>query len=123
MNDVPNKPEPKRVKPWQTTVAVLLLSAFLIWQGWLALQPPPIRSKAVAGSNPTHYEMERGPMPGQLEEMKKAGLVPQDAIDDGLGHFVSPSRLTAQQLEHAHQVELRRAAWRARRGDAGRGGR
>jgi len=122
MCGVPNKPEPK-AKPWQITVAVLSLSAFLIWMGWRALQPPPIRSQAVAGSNPTHYEMERGPMPGQLEDMKKAGLVPQDAIDDGLGHFVSPSRLTREQLEFARAVERRRAEWRARRSDTGRRGR
>lgn len=120
MNAVPNKPEPKKkVKPWQIAVAVLLLSAFLIWRGWLAMQPQLPRSKSVAGSNPTHYEMERGPMPNQLEDMKKAGLVPQDAIDDGLGHFVSPSRLTPEQREYARQVELRRAAWRARRGNRG----
>jgi hypothetical protein len=118
MNGVPHKPEVK-AKPWQIAVAVLSLSAFVIWWGWLSLQPPPIRSKAVAGSNPTHYEMERGPMPGQLEDMKKAGLVPQDAIDDGLGHFVSPSRLTPAQLEYARAVERRRAEWRARRGAPG----
>lgn len=119
MNDLPHKPEAK-AKPWQIAVAVLSLSAFVIGWGRFALQPPPIRSKAVAGSNPTHYEMERGPLPGQLEDMKKAGLVPPDAIDDGLGHFVSPSRLTPEQREYARAVERRRAEWRARRAAFGR---
>lgn len=119
MSGVPNPSEPQ-AKPWQVAVAVLSLLAFLIGMGWRAMQPPPIRSKAVAGSNPTHYEMERGPTPGQLEAMKKAGLVPQDAIDDGLGHFVSPSRLTPEQREHARKVERRRAAWSAQRSSFGR---
>lgn len=114
------QPKPKQAKRWQVAVAIAALSAFLIWMGWKSMQPAPIRSKASAGVTPIHYYVEEGPLEGQLEDMKAKGLVPQDAIDNGAGRFVSPSTLTPDELALAKQVEERRARWRARR--AARGG-
>jgi hypothetical protein len=105
----------KQVSRFQIAVAVLAACGLLTGIAWNALRPPPIRSVAPRGSNPTHYEVELGPAPGLLERLKQAGLVPPDAIDDGNGHFVSPSRLTPAQLELARQIARRRAARRAAR--------
>ncbi len=98
----------QQVKPWHIALGVLVAVAVLFGIGSRALRPAPIRSQAPAGTNPLHYEVEFGPRPGQLEEMKRAGLVPADAIDDGRGHFVSPSRLTPAERELAAQLVARR---------------
>lgn len=103
------------VSRFQIAAAILAACGLVVGIAWLALRPQPIRSVAPRGSNPIHYEPEMGPAPGLLEQMKQAGLVPADAIDDGNGHFVSPSRLTPAQREWAQQVVARRAAQRAAR--------
>lgn len=107
----------QRVKPWQVALAAVAAAALVIVIGSRALRSAPIRSQAPAGVNPRHYEEEFGPRAGLLDEMKQKGLVPADAIDDGRGHFVSPSRLTPAELRLAEQVARAREARRtARRG-------
>jgi len=103
----------QQVNRFQGAVAVLAACGLVVGIAWNALRPQPIRSVAPRGSNPTLYEVELGPAPGLLEQLKRAGLVPADAIDDGNGHFVSPSRLTPAQREWALEVARRRAARRA----------
>lgn len=108
----------QRVKPWHAALAVLAVAALAIVIGSRALRPAPIRSQAPAGTNPRHYEEEFGPRAGLLDEMKQKGLVPADAIDDGRGHFISPTRLAPAERKQAEQIvrmrEQRRTAHGAR---------
>lgn len=106
-----------RAKPWQVAHAALVLTTAIAIYGWIALQPRPIRVRAEMGDRPTYYEAEFGTPPGLLDELKRTGHVPPDAIDDGKGHFLSPSRLTPAELEYARQIQERRLT---RRGNAPR---
>ena len=100
---------------WYHWVTAVVFVVGLLWLVWSATQNATgrIQSRAPAGAQRTHYEPEFGPHPGLLESLKRSGRVPPDAVDDGKGHFVSPSQMSPAEREAAAQIVQMRNAHRA----------
>ncbi|MBI2299624.1 MAG: hypothetical protein HYU66_11905 [Armatimonadetes bacterium] len=95
--------------------AWLAVATLAVTVAWLCTRPRPLRVTVAAGPLALHYDVEFGPRQGLRDALIRRGLVPADALDDGLGRFVSPADLTAAERRAAAERVARREARRTRR--------